>query len=44
MNKTAKNIIIRLSMFFGLALFVFLAVMAKINREQSRIQKVKNWN
>jgi cell division protein FtsQ len=48
MNKTAKNIIIRLSMFFGLAMFVFLAVMAKINREQSRIQKVKigidEWN
>lgn len=41
MNKTAKNIILRLAMLLGLSAFIFLVVMAKINREKSRVQKIK---
>ncbi|HRH57212.1 MAG TPA: cell division protein FtsQ/DivIB [Chitinophagales bacterium] len=40
MNKTVKNIIIRLSMLLGVSVFVFLMVMAKINRDESRIKKI----
>ena len=41
MNKTTKNIIIRFSMLIGLVLFIFLGVMAKINRESLRIREIK---
>lgn len=41
MNKTTKNIIIRLSMLIGLALFVFLGVMAKINRTSTPVKSIK---
>ncbi len=40
MNKTARNIIIRVSMLIGLTGFVVLAVLAKRNRELSEIKNI----
>ncbi|MFN8260888.1 MAG: hypothetical protein U0X41_08160 [Chitinophagales bacterium] len=48
MNKTVKNIILRVTMLIGLGAFIFLVVMAKLNRDESRVQKIKigvdEWN
>lgn len=48
MNKTIKNIIIRISMLLGLGVFVCLMIMAKINRDESKIKninvEVDEWN
>ena len=41
MNKTVKNIIVRISMLIGLGAFIALMVMAKINRDASRVEKIK---
>lgn len=48
MNKTVKNIIVRVSMLIGLSAFIFLAVLAKKNRDENRVEKIKigvdDWN
>jgi len=48
MNKTVRNILIRVSMFIGLVGFIFLMVMAKSNRDETKVQAVKisidDWN
>ena len=48
MNKTVKNIIIRLAMLLGVSAFIFLMVMAKLNRDESKIKtinvEVDEWN
>jgi cell division protein FtsQ len=48
MNKTVKNIILRLTMLIGLSAFIVLAVFAKINRDESTVKKIKigidEWN
>ncbi len=41
MNKSVKNIIIRMVMLLGLSAFIFLVVIAKINRNETRIEKIK---
>ena len=48
MNKTVKNIIIRVSMLIGVAAFIFLIVMAKSNRAQNSVKNIEvnidEWN
>ena len=48
MNKTVKNIILRLTMLIGLSAFIVLVVFAKINRDESKVKKIKigidEWN
>lgn len=48
MNKTVKNILVRVSMLIGLTAFICLVVIAKINRDASRVEKIKigvdEWN
>lgn len=48
MNKTVKNIIIRVTMLIGVAAFVFLIVMAKSNRSQNSVKDIEvnidEWN
>ena len=48
MNKTVKNIIIRVSMLIGVAAFIFLIVMAKTNRAQNTVKNIEvnidEWN
>lgn len=48
MNKTVKNIIIRVSMLIGVAAFIFLIVMAKTNRAQNAVKNIEvnidEWN
>jgi len=48
LNKTVKNIILRVSMFIGLAAFVVMILIAKKNRQQSVIQQINisidDWN
>ncbi|MCB0507600.1 MAG: hypothetical protein R2739_05275 [Chitinophagales bacterium] len=48
MQKAVKNIIIRLAMLAGLMLFLFLMIMAKINRDNAVIKKINieidDWN
>ena len=48
MNKNVKNILVRVSMLIGLAAFIALVVIAKINRDASRVDKIKigvdEWN
>ncbi len=41
MNKTIRNILIRLTMLLGFCAFVFLLVVAKINRDETRVKHVK---
>lgn len=41
MNKTVKNIIVRVTMLIGLGVFIALMVIAKINRDESRVQTIK---
>ncbi len=41
MNKTVRNIIIRVSMLIGLTVFIVLAVLAKRNRELSEIKNIR---
>lgn len=40
MNKTTKNIIIRISFLLSLGVFIFLAVLAKISRNQNKVNKI----
>src|SRR4051812_9711578 len=40
MNKTVQNILIRVSMLIGLVAFIFLMVMAKVNRDETKTQNV----
>jgi cell division protein FtsQ len=40
MNKTVRNIILRLTMLTGLTVFIVLAVLAKIKRESIAVSKV----
>lgn len=40
MNKTVKNIILRVSMLIGLCLFIALVVMAKVNQDKLTIKKI----
>jgi cell division protein FtsQ len=48
MNKTAKNIIIRVVMLLGVAAFVFLMIMAKMNRDELKVKNIRisvdEWN
>mgnify|MGYP000311227405 CR=1 FL=1 len=48
MNKTVKNIIIRVSMLIGVAAFIFLIIMAKTNRAQNTVKNIvvniDEWN
>src|SRR6185312_13849456 len=48
MNKTVQNIIIRISMLAGLIAFIFLMVMAKMNRDETRVKNIAvsidEWN
>ncbi|HRG35237.1 MAG TPA: hypothetical protein PK355_03070, partial [Chitinophagales bacterium] len=41
MNKTVRNIIIRISMLVGIVVFVCLMVMAKWNTQHRAVQKIK---
>ena len=48
MNKTVKNIIIRIAMLLGLSAFIVLVVFAKVNRDDSTVKKINiaidEWN
>ncbi len=48
MNKTVKNIILRVSMLLGLVAFIVLVVIAKINRDEAKIKQINigidEWN
>lgn len=48
MNKTVRNIIIRVSMLIGLGVFIFLLIVAKNTRNTTRIEKlnieINDWN
>lgn len=48
MNKTVKNIIIRVSMLLGLTVFIVLIVLAKNNRVQNTVKNIEvnidEWN
>ncbi len=41
MNKTVKNILLRISMFLGISAFVFLIIMAKLNRDDNQVEKIE---
>ena len=38
MNKTIKNIILRVSMLIGLSAFIVLVVTAKVNRDELKVK------
>ncbi len=40
MNKTIKNIILRISMLIGLSAFIFLVVTAKVNRDELKVKVI----
>ena len=48
MNKTVKNIILRIAMLLGISAFIVLVVFAKFNRDESKIKKINididEWN
>jgi cell division protein FtsQ len=41
MNKTVKNIVLRISMLIGVTGFVLLLAMAKLNRDESKVRHIK---
>ncbi len=41
MNKTVKNIILRISILLGILVFIGLMVLAKINRDNSKIKTIR---